>query len=168
MLFRSVDPGLVGETLQAACAEDNSDTVYDRAGARKLIFAASPEFRNDVTQLGLLQVRSRGGALVQIRQLAEFETVRMPTRINHANRFPARTLSFDPAPGTSAEDAIKRAGSLWLAVGARHPGVQGREEGVASEYSRASTDTPALIALDRKSTRLNSSHIPLSRMPSSA
>ncbi len=141
-----VDPGQVGETLQAACAEDNSDTVYDRAGARKLIFAASPEFRNDVTQLGLLQVRSRGGALVQIRQLAEFETVRMPTRINHANRFPARTLSFDPAPGISAEDAIKRAGSLWLAVGARHPGVQGREEGVASEYSRASTDTPALIA----------------------
>ena len=32
-----VDPGQVGETLQAACAEDNSDTVYDRAGARKLM-----------------------------------------------------------------------------------------------------------------------------------
>ena len=29
-------------------------------------------------------------------------------------------------------------------------------------------DFPGLFALDRKSTRLNSSHIPLSRMPSSA
>ena len=27
---------------------------------------------------------------------------------------------------------------------------------------------PRLVSLDRKSTRLNSSHIPLSRMPSSA
>ena len=33
----------------------------------------------------------------------------------------------------------------------------------------AYVDSPfKLIALDRKSTRLNSSHIPLSRMPSSA
>lgn len=141
-----IDPAEVGKTLQAACAEDNSDTVYDREGARKLIVAASPEYRTDVTQLGLLQVRARGGALVHIQQVAKFESIRMPTRINHANRFAARTLSFDPAPGTSAEDAVRLAGTLWSAMKDRFPGVEGREEGVATEYSRAATDTPALIA----------------------
>lgn len=141
-----IDPAEVGKTLQAACAEDNSDTVYDRAGARKLIVAASPEYRRDATQLGLLQVRARGGALVHIQQVARFESIRMPTRINHANRFPARTLSFDPAPGTSSEDAVRRAGTLWNAMKEHFSGVEGREEGVATEYSRAATDTPALIA----------------------
>ena len=42
----------------------------------------------------------------------------------------------------------------------RHPLVDG--------YRYESMDVTDLAAIDRKSTRLNSSHIPLSRMPSSA
>src|ERR1051326_5804739 len=37
-----------------------------------------------------------------------------------------------------------------------------------SESNRLGVTEPILITPDRKSTRLNSSHIPLSRMPSSA
>ena len=39
---------------------------------------------------------------------------------------------------------------------------------VAGDEAIVLTDDQAIKVLDRKSTRLNSSHIPLSRMPSSA
>ena len=38
----------------------------------------------------------------------------------------------------------------------------------SSQLSNNKTQSDKLIEVDRKSTRLNSSHIPLSRMPSSA
>ena len=47
----------------------------------------------------------------------------------------------------------------------RVPGVDGQ---AVKQLREASNSQGALGFLDRKSTRLNSSHIPLSRMPSSA
>ena len=47
----------------------------------------------------------------------------------------------------------------------RTPRGRGKQDGALHEVSTLGL---ASTALDRKSTRLNSSHIPLSRMPSSA
>ena len=43
-----------------------------------------------------------------------------------------------------------------------------RENTYAGEKDKGKQVAANLLAIDRKSTRLNSSHIPLSRMPSSA
>jgi HAE1 family hydrophobic/amphiphilic exporter-1 len=140
-----IDPGEVNRTLQTAYAEKHSDTVYDREGARKLVVSAAPEYQRDLEQVGFLQVRARNGALVQMRQIANFENIRIPVRISHFNRFQSRTLTFDPAPGVTAEQSIAKVRELAARILARYPTVQGQVDGVAMEYSEVSGGFPALL-----------------------
>ena len=67
-----------------------------------------------------------------------------------------------------AEAAGNAAGTIpaWTG-GLKTPPVQGYKPGVSYPDPYAG-DKPLFTITDRKSTRLNSSHIPLSRMPSSA
>ena len=53
--------------------------------------------------------------------------------------------------------------SVWFAAAA-----VGRAQAVEAEFRLRAARQPAATQLDRKSTRLNSSHFQVSRMPSSA
>src|ERR1051326_1704914 len=84
-------------------------------------------------------------------------------------------LTAKPPNRVAAQDQPINAGALFLAfpVGAQAVGM-GQTATAAAGSGEAAFWNPAGLAtlsddeLDRKSTRLNSSHIPLSRMPSSA
>ena len=56
---------------------------------------------------------------------------------------------------------------IWMITLARDAEVRAFEQGIRPA-TQANAPTLLVIGIDRKSTRLNSSHIPLSRMPSSA
>ena len=140
-----IDPGEINRTLQAAYAANQNDTVYDRSGSRKLVVSADTRYQRDLNQLGFLQVQARNGALVQLRQVASFELVRLPARLDHVNRFQSRTLSFDPAPGVLSEEAIAKVGAISAQILAAHPSVQGGVDGIALEYSEVSGGFPALL-----------------------
>ena len=140
-----IDPAIVNKTLQGAYAENKTDTIYDRDGSRKVIVAVSPEYRRDITQLGYLQIESRNGSLIKFEQVAELQPLRLPTRVRHTNRFQSTTISFDPAPGVTTEDAVKRIRKLSDAVLANHLGVTGKLDGLATEYSRTAAGFPPLL-----------------------
>ena len=140
-----IDPAMVNKTLQAAYAENKTDTIYDRDGSRKMMVTVSPEFRRDITQLGYLQIESRTGALIKFEQVAEIQPLRLPTRVRHTNRLPSTTISFDPAPGVTTEEAVKRIGEISEAVLAGNPGVTGKLDGMATEYARTATGFPPLL-----------------------
>ena len=67
---------------------------------------------------------------------------------------------------------VRRALAAWRAAAAGHDPVPGQNPGAQAALSAArsiaSDDAAASEAIDRKSTRLNSSHESTSRMPSSA
>ena len=140
-----IGPGEVNRTLQTAYAEKHSGTVYDGQGARKLVVSAASGYQRDPGQLGYLQVQTRGGALVQLRQIATFEDTRIPVRMDHFNRFHSRTLPFDPAPGVTSEKAIAKIRELAASILLAHPSVQGEVDGVAMEYAEVSGGFPALL-----------------------
>lgn len=140
-----VDPGIVNRTLQGAYAENRSDTVYDREGARKLVVASSPEYQTNLEQLGFLHIESRNGAQIQLRQVADFETIRVPGKIAHLNRFQSRTIAFDPAPGVTTEKAISKVREIASRILKEHPAVIGEVDGVAMEYSEISGGFPSLL-----------------------
>ena len=82
---------------------------------------------------------------------------------------------FDPGPRTSTATAVTDAKLLSLSheqvtgLITQHPRVGLDLLGRLAQRLRRTNDVLAdLVFRDRKSTRLNSSHIPLSRMPSSA
>ena len=81
---------------------------------------------------------------------------------------------FDTAILDALENrADRRVWFIWQSLVQLHEAMTRRGSGLIVLHGRATEVIPALAAklqvqADRKSTRLNSSHIPLSRMPSSA
>ena len=92
-----------------------------------------------------------------------------------AERIVVTPSATDYQTMTAADVCVLRLSDLRQLEGVRPPSV---ESSLHARVLRARPDVQASIhthqpvasacALDRKSTRLNSSHIPLSRMPSSA
>ena len=82
------------------------------------------------------------------------------------------------APATSAATAPTGAEAALLAIPVTHADYETvttldqlkawAQAAYEKGYIALDTETDSLDSIDRKSTRLNSSHIPLSRMPSSA
>ena len=68
--------------------------------------------------------------------------------------------------GAAAVEAIRRDSFDAIITDLRMPKVDGLQ--VLRSAKEASPDTAVIMVTDRKSTRLNSSHIQKSRMPSSA
>ena len=89
---------------------------------------------------------------------------------------PNAPLSSDPALLERVQRSFERQG-LMIHLGARLVGVQAGQVEIELPYSERVTQQQggfhggaigALADIDRKSTRLNSSHMSESRMPSSA
>ena len=59
-------------------------------------------------------------------------------------------------------------GDDWQLVLADLPGIQVPRDGLTRRMAESVSETLADVDVDRKSTRLNSSHVSESRMPSSA
>ena len=82
-------------------------------------------------------------------------------------------MSLEEVKARNIHHKAHKAGWLRAAVLGSNDGLVATASlmiGVAAATSHSSANKGFLVAagLDRKSTRLNSSHIPLSRMPSSA
>ena len=87
----------------------------------------------------------------------------MTSAPRHSRLFSALLLTLVVALGTVGEWLIEKQANAELRVDVQNRLGQSRERLAATLYAHIQ-----LVRGDRKSTRLNSSHIPLSRMPSSA
>ena len=72
------------------------------------------------------------------------------------------------APDAAMRDALLAQDCLSTVITLDPAGKSARRIGAMIDFLPVSPDNAPLIAADRKSTRLNSSHSTLSRMPSSA
>ena len=101
---------------------------------------------------------SQGGNTVYVRQIDVAGNTSQATAFTftYDTQAAAPTVALVTDSGSSAVDKITNAGTL---------SVSGTEVGATVQYSANGSDG---WITDRKSTRLNSSHIPLSRIPSSA
>jgi hydrophobe/amphiphile efflux-1 (HAE1) family protein len=116
--------GRLGVTQQAI-----DDTLYDAFGQRqvstsftalnyyRVVLEVTPERQNGPEQLSHLYVRGSGGNLLPLSTLAHVETTRTPLSITHQGQFPAITLSFNLAPGTSLGEAVAAIGNAQRRMG---------------------------------------------------
>ena len=88
------------------------------------------------------------------------DTANSPCKTNPSDQIERLKCAIDNNSGTVAVSVINLAGEDFQVVGTDYPNPE-----VSGDITLA---TIIFLATDRKSTRLNSSHIPLSRMPSSA
>jgi hydrophobe/amphiphile efflux-1 (HAE1) family protein len=140
-----ITPQLIDDTLYDAFGSREVGTMFTSTNQYKIVLEVQPQFQMDATALSKLYVVAAGGARVPLSAFTHFEPKVESLSVNHQGQFPAITLSFNLAPGTSlgeAVDAIDR-----TRVDLKAPvTLEGTFQGTAQAFQDSLSSTPILVA----------------------
>jgi hydrophobe/amphiphile efflux-1 (HAE1) family protein len=140
-----ISPQLIDDTLYDAFGARQVTTMFTSANQYKVILEVQPRFQTDETALAKLYVMAAGGARVPLGTFAHFVPKVEALSVNHQGQFPAVTLSFNLAPGTSLGQAVERIDQLRTRINAPAT-LQGTFQGTAQAFQASLSSTPLLIA----------------------
>jgi len=140
-----ITPQLVDDTLYDAFGAREVGTIFSSTNQYKIILEVQPQFQADQTALSHLYVVAAGGARVPLSTVAHFEPKVEPLSVNHQGQFPAVTLSFNLAPGTSLGDAVSAIERMRADLKAPAT-LQGTFQGTAQAFQQSLSSTPLLVA----------------------
>jgi multidrug efflux pump len=106
----------VNNTLYNAYGQRQVLTLFTPTNQQRVILEVKPEFRDSVQGLAALYVSNMSGGAnvtasnlskqIPLSSIASVSERRAPLLISRAGQFPASTISFNLAPGTSLDEAI--------------------------------------------------------------
>ena len=134
----------IDNTLYDAFGQRQISTIYKRYNQHHVILEVSPEYQTDPAFLDRIRVPSNTGAQVPLGAVARFASSNAYLSVNHQGQFPAATISFNLAPGTSLGQAteIIRHETEALRMPAR---VQGSFQGIAQVFQASLSNMPLLF-----------------------
>ncbi len=137
--------GAIDQTLYDAFGQEQVTTIYTDTSQHKVILEVQPKFQDDPAALSHIYVASPSGAEVPLSAVARVTTKAEPLTVNHQGVFPAVTLSYNLAPGTSIGQAVD---AIDAAEAQLHmpPTVQGAFAGTAQAFQSSLSSTPLLVA----------------------
>ena len=136
---------VIDETLYDAFGQRQVATMYTATNQYKVILEVQPEFQNDPNALSKVYVSGPNGVQVPLSSFAHFTSKVEPLSINHQGQFPAVTLSFNLAPGTSIGQAVDRIQALERDLHLPAT-VNGSFMGTAQAFQASLSSTPLLVA----------------------
>lgn len=142
---QGIDVSTINQTLQA-----NLGSLYvndfNRLGqVYRVIVQADQQFRNDVNDIGMLEVRNAKGQMVPIDTLLKITDVAGPGTIFRYNVYPTAKLSGQAAAGYSSGDAIKE---IERIAKERSPASIGYEwTGVTLQQIKAGNEAPFIFLM---------------------
>jgi len=107
-----ITPQVIVDTLYDAFGQRQVSTMFTQLNQYRVVLEVMPEFQSGPQALQFLDIRSLTGGQVPLNVFTQFSETRTPLAISRQGQFPAVTLSFNLAPGTSlghAVTAIERA-----------------------------------------------------------
>ncbi|GGH13016.1 acriflavine resistance protein B [Alsobacter metallidurans] len=134
----------VNDTLNSAFGQRQISTIYAQSNQYRVILEAQPRYQQDSASIGKLYLSTSAGAQVPMSAIATIRQRTAPLVVQHEEQFPAETISFDLAPGSSLSDAVAAIGRAEAELGAP-AGVSGRYSGEAAEFARSLAGQPWLI-----------------------
>ena len=134
----------IDDTLYDAFGQRQVSTVYEQANQYRVILEADPRFQTDPGVLAGLYVPGAGGAQVPLGAVAAVRSTTAPLAVSHAEQFPAVTISFDAAPGSSLGAAVAAVAEAERSIGMPDT-VVGSYAGDAAEFAGSLASTPWLI-----------------------
>ena len=96
----------VRQELYNAFGSRQVATIYTPANDYQVILETLPEFRDDVSDLSRVHVKTSNGTVVPLSALTRFVPNVGPLVVNHQGQSPAVTISFNLAPGFSLGQAV--------------------------------------------------------------
>jgi multidrug efflux pump len=139
-----VSPTMVDDTLYNAFGQRQVSTIYTQLNQYRVILEVAPEFRNSLSDLAALYVKTSNGRTAPLDSLTRVEQNTTPMAVFHQGQFPVTTVSFNVAPGQSlgaAVQAVEQAKSELQMP----KSIIGSFQGSAQAYQKSLSSTPLLI-----------------------
>ena len=134
----------INNALYNAFGQRLISTIFTQSSQYRVVLEVAPEFQLGPQALEQVYVPSSDGTQVRLSSLARVEQRSTLLAINHSDQFPAATVSFNLAPGTSLGAAVTaiRAAQAELQL---PPSTNSRFRGAALAFEASLGNTLLLI-----------------------
>jgi multidrug efflux pump len=134
----------INNALYNAFGQRLISTIFTQSSQYRVVLEVAPEFQLGPQALEQVYVPSSDGTQVRLSSLATVEQRSTLLAINHSDQFPASTVSFNLAPGTSLGAAVTaiRAAQAELQL---PPSTNSRFRGAALAFEASLGNTLLLI-----------------------
>ena len=99
-------PQAIDDTLYDAFGQRQVSTIFTQLNQYRVVLESEPRFETTPAALEKTYVKSSTGQMVPLSAFAKIKTGIAPLTILHQGQFPAVTLSFNLAPGSSLGAAV--------------------------------------------------------------
>jgi multidrug efflux pump len=139
-----ITPQNLDDVLYDQYGQRQVSTIFTETNQYRVVLEVQPEFRDHPTDLGDVRLRAATGGSVPLESFATVETGNAPLVINHQGQFPAATVSFNLAPGTSLGEAVRSIEEAQASLG-MPASVATSWQGTAKAFQASLGNTPFLI-----------------------
>ena len=139
-----ITPAAIDNALYSAFGQRLVSTIFTQASQYRVVLEAMPEFRRGPDALKDLYVASASGTQVPLSSLARVTVGTAPLAINHMGQFPAATVSFNLARGSSLGAAVKSIEAVEREIGLPLS-IQTTFQGAAASFRESLSSTLVLI-----------------------
>jgi multidrug efflux pump len=139
-----VTVGAIDNALYNAFGQRLVSTIYTQSNQYRVVLEAPPSLQHRPASLENIYVTSTLGAPVRLTTVAQIVQQQAPLVINHAEQFPAATVSFNLSPGYSLGDAVKAIEQSERDMGVP-ASVQTAFQGSAQAFTASLSNTLFLI-----------------------
>ena len=137
--------GAIDNALYNAFGQRLISTIFTQTSQYRVVLEVKPEFQKGPAALEDIYVTSSTGDQVRLSTIARVSEKTAPLLVNHLGQFPAATISFNLAPGSSLGDAVDAIRAAEKEIGLP-ASVQTRFQGAALAF-QASLDNTLLLIL---------------------
>jgi len=102
----SITASDIDDALYSAFGQRIVSTIFTETNQYRVILEAKPGLLTAPESLGLLNLKTGGGAPTPLAAISTIKEQTAPLQVTHVSQFPATTLGFDTAPGVSLGKAV--------------------------------------------------------------
>jgi multidrug efflux pump subunit AcrB len=140
----NVQAQAIDDTLYDAFGQRQISTIFTQLNQYRVVLESEPRFQTDPESLDHVYVKSSTGQIVPLSTFAKVRTTTAPLTIVHEGQFPAVTLSFNLAPGSSLGAAVAAIQRAEKEIGLPET-VSPTFSGSAAEFRASLKSEPFLI-----------------------
>jgi multidrug efflux pump len=139
-----VTPAAIDNALYNAFGQRLISTIFTQSNQYRVVLEVQPEYQKGPDALNDIFITSTDGQQVRLSAVARVQERTAPLSISHLGQFPATTISFNLAPGSSLGEAVRTIRAAEAELGLPRS-MQTSFQGAALAFEASLTHTLFLI-----------------------
>jgi len=139
-----ITPAAIDNALYNAFGQRMISTIFTQSNQYRVVLEVQPDYQKGPAALNDIFITSTDGQQVRLSAVASVSEHTAPLSVNHLGQFPASTISFNLAPGSSLGEAVRaiRAAEAQIGLPAS---MQTSFQGAALAFESSLNNTLLLI-----------------------